>query len=46
MTLFLKYIFLASIVYYYVYKRAMVKLADPRYYRDTEWLRQEFSRGR
>lgn len=33
-----------STIYYFTYKRAMVKLADPRYYRDTEWLRKEFAR--
>ena len=34
-----------STVYYFTYKRAMIKLADPRYYRDTEWLQLEFQQN-
>ena len=36
----------ASTIYYFTYKRAMIKLADPRYYRDTEWLQLEFAQNR
>jgi len=35
-----------SVIYYFIYKRAMIKLSDPRYYRNTEWLRNEFARSR
>jgi len=37
---------IVSVVYYFTYKRAMVKLSDPKYYRDTEWLRKELARIR
>ncbi|XP_065670041.1 transmembrane protein 138 isoform X2 [Hydra vulgaris] len=33
---------IGSITYYFSYKRAILKLAHPKYYRDTEWLRKEF----
>ena len=41
---FLDYI--VSVIYYFTYKRAMIKLSDPKYYRDTEWLRKELARIR
>ena len=34
----------SSIMYYFSYIGAMYRLADPRYYKDSEWLRKEFTR--
>ena len=33
-----------AVLYYYFYKRTALRLGDPRFYKDSEWLRQEFSR--
>ncbi|XP_028409148.1 transmembrane protein 138-like [Dendronephthya gigantea] len=35
---------LGSVFYYYYYKRTCLKLGDPRFYQESEWLRKEFSR--
>ncbi|RDD41164.1 Transmembrane protein 138 [Trichoplax sp. H2] len=35
----------ASVFYYYFYKRMALKLGDPRYYKDSEWLRKEYARS-
>ncbi|XP_048401178.1 transmembrane protein 138 isoform X2 [Stegostoma tigrinum] len=37
---------LASVLYYYFYKRTTLCLGDPRLYEDSEWLRNEFFRVR
>ncbi|XP_065072379.1 transmembrane protein 138-like [Rhopilema esculentum] len=33
-----------SVLYYCLYKRTIIKLGDPRYYRDSVWIRTEFAR--
>jgi len=33
-----------SVLYYCLYKRAILKLGDPKYYRDSVWIRTEFAR--
>eukprot|EP00112_Aurelia_sp_Birch-Aquarium-sp1_P010244 Seg2197.1 transcript_id=Seg2197.1/GoldUCD/mRNA.D3Y31 product="Transmembrane protein 138" protein_id=Seg2197.1/GoldUCD/D3Y31 len=33
-----------SVLYYFLYKRTVLKLGDPRYYRDSDWIRTEFLR--
>ena len=33
-----------SVFYYYVYKRTAYRLSDPRFYEDSEWLRNEFEK--
>ncbi|CAB4017901.1 transmembrane 138-like [Paramuricea clavata] len=35
---------LGSVFYYYYYKRTCLKLGDPRFYQESEWLRREFAR--
>ncbi|XP_046845387.1 transmembrane protein 138-like isoform X2 [Xenia sp. Carnegie-2017] len=35
---------LGSVLYYYYYKRTCLKLGDPRYYQESQWLRNEFAR--
>ena len=37
-------LFLGSVFYYYYYKRTCLKLGDPRFYEESEWLRREFAR--
>ena len=34
---------LLAVVYYYVYKRAALRLGDPKYYEDSSWLRQHIT---
>ncbi|XP_031570695.1 transmembrane protein 138-like [Actinia tenebrosa] len=34
----------SAVLYYYFYKRTSLRLGDPRFYKDTDWLRQEFAR--
>ena len=38
--------FSGAVLYYYFYKRTALKLADPRYYQDSEWIRREFEKRR
>lgn len=33
-----------AVLYYYFYKRTALRLGDPRFYKDSQWLRQEFAR--
>ena len=33
-----------SVLYYYIYKRTAYRLSDPRFYEDSDWLRNEFER--
>ena len=33
-----------AVLYYYFYKRTALRLGDPRFYKDSQWLREEFSR--
>jgi transmembrane protein 138 len=35
---------LVSVLYYYIYKRTAYRLSDPRFYEDSDWLRNEFDR--
>lgn len=37
---------LAAVLYCYFYKRTALRLGDPRFYRDSVWLRQELLQGR
>lgn len=32
-----------AVVYYYLYKRAALKLGDPKYYEDSSWLRKHLN---
>ena len=34
---------MAAILYYYLYKRAALRLGDPKYYEDSSWLRKHFN---
>ncbi|KAH3736430.1 transmembrane protein 138-like [Dreissena polymorpha] len=36
----------ASVFYYYFYKRTCLKLADPRFYQDSDWIQKEFEKRR
>lgn len=33
-------------MYYYFYKRTALRLADPRFYQDSQWIRREFEKRR
>ena len=33
--------FIVSALYYYYYKRAGLSIADPRYYEDLSWVKEE-----
>ncbi|CAH3142548.1 unnamed protein product [Porites evermanni] len=33
-----------AVLYYYFYKRTALRLGDPRFYKDSQWLREEFAR--
>ena len=33
----------ASLAYYYFYKRTALKMSDPRYYEDGVWLREQLA---
>ncbi|KAK7108852.1 transmembrane protein 138-like [Littorina saxatilis] len=35
-----------AVLHYYFYKRTALKLGDPRYYQDSEWIHREFERRR
>lgn len=35
-----------AVLYYYFYKRTALRLGDPRFYKDSQWLREEFARSR
>lgn len=35
-----------AILYYYFYKRTALKLGDPKFYQESEWLRDEFEKRR
>lgn len=35
-----------AVLYYYFYKRTALRLGDPRFYKDSQWLREEFARTR
>ncbi|KAK3585543.1 hypothetical protein CHS0354_022954 [Potamilus streckersoni] len=35
-----------AVLYYYFYKRTALKLGDPRFYQDSEWIHKEFERRR
>lgn len=37
---------LGSVLYYYLYKRTALRLGDPRFYQDSEWIRREFEKRR
>lgn len=34
---------LLAVVYYYLYKRAALRLGDPKYYEDSDWLRKHLN---
>ena len=34
---------MASLAYYYFYKRTALKMSDPRYYEDGPWLREQLT---
>lgn len=34
---------LVSVLYYYLYKRAALRLADSKYYEDSDWLRKHLN---
>ena len=34
---------LMAVVYYYLYKRAALRLGDPKYYEDSDWLRKHLN---
>nr|XP_006825656.1 PREDICTED: transmembrane protein 138-like [Saccoglossus kowalevskii] len=36
----------SAVFYYYYYKRTAYRLGDPRFYRDSVWLRKQFERRR
>ncbi|XP_077862338.1 transmembrane protein 138-like [Saccoglossus kowalevskii] len=38
--------YLGAVFYYYYYKRTAYRLGDPRFYRDSVWLRKQFERRR
>ena len=38
--------FAGAVLYYYFYKRTALKLGDPRFYQDSEWIRREFEKRR
>lgn len=40
------FLFTASVLYYYFYKRTSECLGDPRLYEDSPWLREVFARVR
>ncbi|CAC5376164.1 TMEM138 [Mytilus coruscus] len=35
-----------AVLYYYFYKRTALKLGDPRFYQDSDWIRKEFDKRR
>ncbi|KAJ8031828.1 hypothetical protein HOLleu_25155 [Holothuria leucospilota] len=35
-----------AVFYYYYYKRTALRLGDPRFYKDSDWLRQQFEKVR
>ena len=35
-----------AVLYYYFYKRTALRLGDPRFYQDSEWIRREFEKRR
>ncbi|CAH1800224.1 unnamed protein product [Owenia fusiformis] len=37
---------IVSVLYYYFYKRTALRLGDPRFYEESEWVRQEFEKRR
>ena len=37
---------LGSVFYYYFYKRTALRLGDPRFYQDSDWIRKEFEKRR
>lgn len=36
----------AAVFHYYFYKRTCLKLGDPRFYQDSEWIKNEFEKRR
>lgn len=36
----------SAVLYYHFYKRTALKLGDPRFYQDSEWIRREFEKRR
>ena len=38
--------FSAAVLYYYFYKRSSLKLGDPRFYQESDWIRKEFEKRR
>lgn len=36
----------AAVAYYYFYKRSSLKLGDPRFYQESDWIRKEFEKRR
>ena len=34
---------LLAVLYYYLYKRAALRLGDPKYYEDSDWLRKHMT---
>lgn len=36
----------AAVFHYYFYKRTCLKLGDPRFYQDSDWIKKEFERRR
>ena len=39
-------IFAGAVMYYYSYKRTALRLGDPRFYQDSQWIRNEFDKRR
>lgn len=37
---------LGAVMYYYSYKRTALRLGDPRFYQDSQWIRNEFEKRR
>ncbi|BFZ10056.1 hypothetical protein BsWGS_13095 [Bradybaena similaris] len=37
---------IAAVFYYYFYKRTALKLGEPHFYEDSEWIHKEFERRR
>ncbi|RUS85944.1 hypothetical protein EGW08_006273 [Elysia chlorotica] len=37
---------IAAVLYYYFYKRTALKLGEPHFYTDSEWIQKEFERRR
>ena len=36
-------LYLVAVLHYYLYKRASLRLADPRFYESSTWIQNQFS---